>query len=437
MATGALEREKYLRYLSQDAYFLFHFNRAYARALTKAKDVEAQATFHALIGGVLDELKLHETTCARWNVDLTAVEVHDASRAYVEFLETLHEGSMGELVAGMVPCMRLYAHLGQSLAAAAREAGSPARAGPYQEWVDTYSASDFEALAASIEALLDRLASAGGQCGAPLRTLLARRYDVSPEQVVLGAGADELLDRACRAWLPSGQALLAPTPCFAMLERYVQAAGATMLALPWTTGALDLGAMDQLARDAALVCVTTPNNPTGLAVPTDQLCELVSRRSDTPFLVDLAYVDYADEDPTQALLQLPNAVVVRTFSKGRSLAGLRVGYALAAPRAAASLRATGSPYPCSAVSLAVCRRLLEEDVPDRRLRRVRAERGSIAAELRALGFAVTPSQANFVFATGPSPSAATAVAERLAARGVAVRTFTEGSPHLRSSLRVT
>ena len=272
---------------------------------------------------------------------------------------------------------------------------------------------------------------------APLRTLLARRYDVSPEQVVLGAGADELLDRACRAWLPSGQALLAPRPCFAMLERYVRAAGATMLALPWTTGALDLSAMDQLARDAALVCVTTPNNPTGLAVPTDKLCELISRRSDTPFLVDLAYVDYADEDPTQALLQLPNAVVVRTFSKGRSLAGLRVGYALAAPRAAASLRATGSPYPCSAVSLAVCRRLLEEDVPDQRLRRVRAERGSIAAELRALGFAVTPSQANFVFATGPSPSAATAVAERLAARGVAVRTFTEGSPHLRSSLRVT
>ena len=272
---------------------------------------------------------------------------------------------------------------------------------------------------------------------APLRELLARRHDVAIEQVVLGAGADELLDRACRAWLPSGRALLAPTPCFAMLPRYVQAAGATMLELPWTTGSLDLDAMDQLARAAALVCVTTPNNPTGLAVPTDALCELISRRPDTPFLVDLAYVDYADEDPTRALLQFPNAVIVRTFSKGRSLAGLRVGYALAAPRAAATLRATGSPYPCSAVSLEVCRRLLEEDVPDRRLRRVRAERVSIAAELRAIGFVVTPSQANFVFATGPSPSAAAAVAARLAARGVAVRTFTEGSPQLRSSLRVT
>ena len=160
MATGALEREKYLRYLSQDAYFLFHFNRAYARALTKAKDVEAQAKFHALIGGVLDELKLHETTCARWNVDLTAVEVHDASRAYVEFLETLHEGSMGELVAGMVPCMRLYASLGRAFLHPSDDDDAPDLGGarledsPYYEWFEAYGSDEMEALARRLESLL-------------------------------------------------------------------------------------------------------------------------------------------------------------------------------------------------------------------------------------------------------------------------------------------
>ena len=70
MATGELPREKYLRYLSQDAYFLFHFNRAYAQALRLAADVEEQRVFHELIGGVLDELKLHAAACEKWGVDV-------------------------------------------------------------------------------------------------------------------------------------------------------------------------------------------------------------------------------------------------------------------------------------------------------------------------------------------------------------------------------
>ena len=159
MATGALEREKYLRYLAQDAYFLFHFNRAYARALTKAEDVETQATFHALIGGVLDELKLHASACERWNVDPSAIEVHDASRAYVEFLESLHERSMEELVAGMVPCMRLYASVAKSFLRNDGDASDPGGArvvedSPYYEWFEAYGSEEMETLARRLESLL-------------------------------------------------------------------------------------------------------------------------------------------------------------------------------------------------------------------------------------------------------------------------------------------
>lgn len=160
MATGALEREKYLRYLAQDAYFLFHFNRAYAHALTKAADVETQATFHALIGGVLDELKLHASACERWNVDSSAVEVHDASRAYVEFLESLHDRSMEELVAGMVPCMRLYASVGRAFLHPTDGDDSPDLGGarleesPYYEWFEAYGSEEMETLARRLESLL-------------------------------------------------------------------------------------------------------------------------------------------------------------------------------------------------------------------------------------------------------------------------------------------
>ena len=141
MATGELPREKYLRYLSQDAYFLFHFNRAYAQALRLAADVEEQRVFHELIGGVLDELKLHAAACEKWGVDLRAVEVHAASRAYVEFLESLHAKSLLELVAGMIPCMRLYAYVGRYFVtrADADVDGSPdPRTSPYAEWFEAY-----------------------------------------------------------------------------------------------------------------------------------------------------------------------------------------------------------------------------------------------------------------------------------------------------------
>ena len=145
--------------------------------MRRAGDASSADTLDELRRGVVDELKLHAAYAARWGVDLSGVEPIEPCAAYVAFLrESVAHEAAAAGVAAMVPCMRLYAHLGQSLAAAAREAGSPARAGAYQEWVDTYSASDFEALAASIEALLDRLASAGGQCGAPLRTLCLELY---------------------------------------------------------------------------------------------------------------------------------------------------------------------------------------------------------------------------------------------------------------------
>ena len=157
MATGELPREKYLRYLSQDAYFLFHFNRAYAQALRLAADVDEQRVFHELIGGVLDELKLHSVACEKWGVGVDAVEVHAASRAYVEFLESLHRKSSLELVAGMIPCMRLYAYVGRyflTRADAGVDGIPDPRTSPYAEWFEAYGGDEMESLACRLESLL-------------------------------------------------------------------------------------------------------------------------------------------------------------------------------------------------------------------------------------------------------------------------------------------
>ncbi|MCK5944521.1 MAG: histidinol-phosphate aminotransferase family protein [Planctomycetes bacterium] len=271
----------------------------------------------------------------------------------------------------------------------------------------------------------------------PLRAAIARRFGLTADRVALGAGADELLDRVCRAWLAPGRALAAPQPCFAMLPRYVRAAGAELRATAWTDGPFDADALLAAAGDAAVLALTTPNNPTGLVIPTANLVAVATARPDTLVLVDLAYVDYADEDPTMALLELPNVVVVRTFSKGRSLAGLRVGYALGDADVIAALRATGSPYPCSAPSLRLCERLLALDDPHERVAFVRVERKRLAIALGSLGLEVSPSQANFVYATAQDRSTVAMLATRLARAGIAVRLFDAEDAAAGRAVRIT
>jgi thiaminase/transcriptional activator TenA len=150
IADGSLDRDRYVAYLAQDAIFLEAFARAYALALAAAPDRTGVEVFAALIGGVREELRLHDGVAARWGIDMTAVEPAPATLAYTEFLlATAAVGDPGTICAAMTPCMRLYAYLGQSLAGTAGP-------GPYREWIDTYAAPEFEDLARTLEDLLDR-----------------------------------------------------------------------------------------------------------------------------------------------------------------------------------------------------------------------------------------------------------------------------------------
>jgi thiaminase/transcriptional activator TenA len=149
LADGSLQIQRFKGYVAQDAYFLEAFARAYAFCLANSTSREDLYGFADLIAGVLEELKLHKRYAERWQVDLSCVTPVEATQAYVDFLlETARRGDLGETIAAMTPCMRLYAFLGRSLAAS--------RVEPlYAEWVKTYADPGFEVLAASIEALLD------------------------------------------------------------------------------------------------------------------------------------------------------------------------------------------------------------------------------------------------------------------------------------------
>lgn len=154
LGDGSLSSEVFKLYVAQDAFFLRAFFSAYALGAVRAvESPEVVRRFHGLMRGVLDELKLHEGYAESLGIDLADVRPHPATRAYTDFLlRTAWTAELGEIVAAMTPCMRLYAYLGQQLASGDRSRN------PYQEWIDTYSSAEFEALAAELESLLDRLA---------------------------------------------------------------------------------------------------------------------------------------------------------------------------------------------------------------------------------------------------------------------------------------
>ncbi len=149
LADGSLPRETFAGYIAQDAYFLECFARSYALGVARSRDRATLDAFADLLDGVREELRLHVGYAEQWGVDLAAVEPAPATLAYTDFLlATASLGGIGLICAAMTPCMRLYAHLGQRLAA-------DGVAGPYREWVDTYDDPYFEGQTAHLEALLD------------------------------------------------------------------------------------------------------------------------------------------------------------------------------------------------------------------------------------------------------------------------------------------
>ncbi|MGH9208733.1 MAG: TenA family protein, partial [Acidimicrobiales bacterium] len=150
IGSGELAPTTFAYYVRQDAAFLDAFCRAYALALAKSPDQEGLIAFRELLDATADELRLHRGYAARWDVDLHQ-GADRATAAYTNFLLAVAAlEPVGHIAAAMTPCMRLYAYLGQQLAAQTKPNS------PYREWVMTYSSPQFEALARRVEGLLDR-----------------------------------------------------------------------------------------------------------------------------------------------------------------------------------------------------------------------------------------------------------------------------------------
>ena len=265
----------------------------------------------------------------------------------------------------------------------------------------------------------------------PLETMLARQFDVEPSQVFVAAGADELIDRCCRAFLPPGASLLMAEPGFEMFPRYVRLAGADLEGVNWPAGSFPRGQLCARVNErTAVIAVVTPNNPTGDTAAEDDLREISAVAPNALVILDHAYVEFADADLTPVALGLPNVITLRTFSKAWGLAGCRVGYALGPTPLIRALRAAGSPFPVSSLSIAAAMDCLATGTTrrDAFIRRIRLERDELYQLLVNLDAAPRRPNGNFVFMELGTRSAE--VRNALIERGVLVRLVSSrtGSP---------
>ena len=269
---------------------------------------------------------------------------------------------------------------------------------------------------------------------APLEEAYAAYLGTAPANVLATTGADDAIDRVMRAFLAPGREMVFPTPTFEMVPRCARMARGDLVPVEYEWGRLPHDEILAAVSDrTGLVAVLTPDNPTGRAFSTRSLLRLAEALpSGVTLMADLAYAEFADEDPARALLEVPRAIIVRTLSKAWGLAGLRVGFAVGARERIDVLRRFGGPYALTGPSIAIALDRLRNGVDRMRgfVEYVREGRERLAAAIRAAGGVPEPSQTNFVLASFPD---ARWVLRGMAAQGVLVRHF----DHLPEFVRVT
>jgi histidinol-phosphate aminotransferase len=273
---------------------------------------------------------------------------------------------------------------------------------------------------------------------------------VPAEEILVGAGADEILDLVAKAFLGEGDQALIPTPSYAMYRVLTEQRRAEVVAVPRLgpdgERALERAAVRAAARRAVVVWLCNPNNPTGRLEPDglikglldDLAADAAADGRDAPIVVlDEAYSEFVGRSLVGLRATYPRLIVVRTVSKAYALAGLRVGFAIARRETLARIEPYRPPGSVSTVSVSIATEILDDpDSLTDNLGRVAAERARLVDGLRTAGWHPEPSVTNFLLVPFDSAEAAARVAEALLREGLVPRTFPADHP-LANSLRLT
>lgn len=272
--------------------------------------------------------------------------------------------------------------------------------------------------------------------GKALKTALADRFGVKPTQVFLGNGSDDVLALAFQSFFCSGEPILYPDITYSFYPVWCD-----LFRIPYETVPLDENFCVRVRdydRPNGGVVLPNPNAPTGRGVSLDFLEDLLQHNTDCVVIIDEAYVDFGAQSAVPLIEKYENLLVVQTMSKSRSLAGLRIGYALGSETLIATLEAVKNSYnsyTMDAIALAAGEAAVADEAYfQETCRKVIATRERTAEALLGLGFTVSPSLTNFLFVTH-SKKEAPVIFEYLRQKNIFIRYFK--LPRIDNYLRIT
>jgi len=273
-----------------------------------------------------------------------------------------------------------------------------------------------------------------------LRQALAKKHGVMPDQVVLGNGSNELIELLVRSFLRPGDEAVVPHPSFVVYPMIVQAAGGVRVMVMLKDFRLDLDAMARaITPMTKIVFVANPNNPTATIVTRDEVEHFMSRVPERTIVVfDEAYIEFAMgpdfPDTLSYVKQGKKLVVLRTFSKAASLAGLRVGYGIADADAIALMNRIRQPFNVNSLAQVAALAALDDEVHILEcVRMIEAGRHFLYDEFKRIGLQYVPSRANFILVDVGRNAAD--IYQKLLHQGVIVRPMTPFG--LETALRIT
>lgn len=269
-----------------------------------------------------------------------------------------------------------------------------------------------------------------------LREKLAALYGVKKENVYLANGSDDILNFAFMAFCDGEHGAFFPEISYGFYQVFADLHGIPATRIPLCED-FSINHLDYCGRDGMIV-IANPNAPTGMTLTTAQIEEILQSNPDHVVLIDEAYVDFGGESCVPLIDRYPNLLVVQTFSKSRSMAGARLGFAIANAELIADLeliKYSTNPYNINRLTqIAGAATVDAEEYTRACCREIMETRAYTTAELEKLGFRVLPSCANFIFAESDRIEGGE-LYRQLKARGVLVRHFDK--PRISNFNRIT
>jgi histidinol-phosphate aminotransferase len=265
------------------------------------------------------------------------------------------------------------------------------------------------------------------------REAASQVLDVPPDWILVGNGSDDLLTMIMRACVEPGRRVAYPMPTYVLYRTLAQIQDAEVLEIPFHED-YSLPIEQLIDAQAAATFIASPNSPSGTTAPIELLDKLARHLSGI-LVVDEAYVDFADSNALELVKKYNNVIILRTLSKGYSLAGLRLGFGIANPSLLEGLFKVKDSYNVDAIACAVgAAAIKDQNHKNNNAQKIKVSRSQMAESLQKMGFYMLPSQANFLLAQSPSGNAKS-LYEILKERGILVRYFNQ--PQLADKLRIT